>query len=485
MINEFYQKMYAGISECKGNAYIHYDEVYTYAELCESMLKMNSILSEYHNSRVVIFAEKCFLNYCAILSVIFSKNTWVPMNPNIPSARNLEMIKLADASLIITDRNLPESIKNYINSTKIRVITLKDMVSGNISFPYNLDEFNKDDFSMIYFTSGSTGIPKGVPITHENYITNIYNILNLIPIREGEVFADYHDLAFVISVPIIFPCIMRKGSIAPAVDKQDMFMPVKNIQKNHVSVLITVPSTMARIRQMNRTGLAGLQFNVIVLCGEPLHLDILQYCLEKTDTNNIYNFYGSTEVAPWTFFHRCEQSDLDRFKKYGYVPIGKPIDGNEIKIENEELLVSSAQITPGYLGGISKDKFPIIDNKRWYCTGDKVILDEDGYYICKGRLDSLVKIGGYRIELADTESHLRGLSEVEAAVCFVVGNDDRQFIVAVLHTKREVELKEVRAFLSERLPNYMIPRKVITLESPPLNKSGKIDRLAIRNLYDG
>lgn len=484
MVSKFYQQMYNGIRESSGNVYVHYDEVHSYPELHGVMLTMNVTMRRYQNVPVVIFAGKSFLNYCAILSVILSKNTWVPMNPDIPPGRNLEMLQLANPALILTDRALPAAIQDYVDKNGVVVERLSNLVGGNEQAPFDVEGFDKDAFSMIYFTSGSTGVPKGVPITHENYILNVQNILRIVPVQDGDVFADFHDLAFVISVPIIFPCIMKRGAIAPAIDKQDMFMPVKNIMENGVDVLITVPSTMARIRQLNREGLPGAAFNAIVLCGEPLHLDILAYCLEKLPVNNVYNFYGSTEVAPWTFYHRCNNDDPLRFAKYGYVPIGKPIEGNEIKILDEELLVSGPQITPGYLGGISADKFPVIDGKRWYCTGDKVFEDEDGFFVCKGRLDSLVKIGGYRIELSDTESHLRGLEGVEAAVCFVDGSDERQFIVAAVHTKRTIDLKEMRSFLEDRLPAYMVPRKLFLMNNPPLNKSGKIDRIAIRELYE-
>jgi D-alanine--poly(phosphoribitol) ligase subunit 1 len=386
--------------------------------------------------------------------------------------------------VILCDRDLGPELAVAAENAGCRIIRLDEILGGRDEVDLQVPEIRDDAVSMIYFTSGSTGEPKGVLLTHRNYIINVENILRLIDIDEGAVFADYHDLGFVISVPTLFPCVLREGALAPGLNPRDAMLPISHLVENEVSVLITVPSTIARIRKGNRNNVRFDKLKTLVSCGEPMHMDILAYAFEQMPAADIFNFYGSTEVAPWTFYHRCRPEDLHAFEAFGYIPIGKPIEGNEVKITDEdELWVSGPQVVPGYLNGENADRFPIDDNGlRWYRTGDKVVV-HDGTFICKGRLDSQIKIGGYRIELMDIESHLRVLDDVEGAVCFVEGENLEKIIVAVIVTSVEYALADVRSFLSERLPSYMLPRRVHCVRDVPLNKSGKVDRAGIRAAY--
>jgi acyl-coenzyme A synthetase/AMP-(fatty) acid ligase len=121
--------------------------------------------------------------------------------------------------------------------------------------------------------------------------------------------------------------------------------------------------------------------------------------------------------------------------------------------------------------------------KRWYHTGDKVLRHED-VYICKGRLDSQVKIAGHRVELLDVESHLRAMDGVENAVCFTRGRDSERHIVAILITQVDLGLLHVRTHLADKLPAYMLPRRVHCVSDAPTNRSGKLDRLALKGRFE-
>lgn len=483
MIQEFYEIFNAKIQKSKRLAYRHYNERRSYGELYEYMRRLNSLFSDRRGQRIAIYAEKSFFNYVSIFSIILSNNTWVPFNPNTPNKRNIEMLLLVQPEVLLTDRPLPDDLLTVVNIIGTEVLSLEEVMRAPMGTGFECSEFEKNDLAMIYFTSGSTGKPKGVPLTHENYIFNVRNILNIIDLKHGQVFADYHDLGFSISVPILFPCVLREGALAPAIHKKDIMLPARNLIENDVSVLITVPSTMARIRQMRQGGLQKHHLKLLMLCGEPLHLDILHYIFEKLKVDKVYDFYGSTETASWVFYHKCSTSDLSQFETFGVVPIGKPIIKNSVVLRDDgELWLSGPQITHGYLGDVGSDRFIELNGKRWYKTGDKVIV-HDGHYLCKGRLDSQVKIGGYRIEVMDIEAHLRNIEGVDSAICFVDGEGFKKSIVAAIQANREIGLAEIRNHLRERLPAHMIPRKSFVLKELPINKSGKIDRLAIRLNY--
>ena len=480
---QFYERMHGQITSGTDVFYRHYGDVKYYGDLAQNIFRLNSLLKDLEAARIAIFAEKGFENYCCIFATLLSGNIWVPMSPAIPDSRNAEMLRIAKPNLILTDRALPElmqSAADKIGSDVQSIGSWLNLVGGEtIGVPQVAD----DDLAIIYFTSGSTGAPKGVKITHQNYIINVENILRLVEIGVNEVFADYHDLGFVISVPVLFSCIMSGSALAPGISQNDQFLPIRNMNENSVTILITVPSTIARIRKGQRSADVMGGLNVLICCGEPMHIDILDYGFDGLAAKQIYNFYGSTEVAPWIFYHRCLPKDRTRFRGHGVVPVGNPIEGNEVRFtEEDELWVSGLQVTPGYLGREDVDRFQILDEKRWYRTGDKLIRYED-VYLCKGRLDSQVKIGGYRIELMEVESQLRKLDGVESSLCFITGEGVEKLIVAVLISQKNYDTITVRNHLKEWLPGYMLPRRVHCLTTSPLNKSGKIDRAGIIAKY--
>lgn len=483
MVNDFYTRMREIIRTSDVLFYRHDDDERSYRDLWESILRLNTVLCNHRNQRVAVYGDKGFPVYCCVFATLLSGNTWIPMDPATPDERNAAMVEQADPSVILTDRDLPEAMAASASGSGAEVVRIDALLSADEKTEIEPVDFDKDDLSMIYFTSGSTGVPKGVQITHENYVINVDNILRLIDFDPPEVFADYHDLGFVISVPILFPCVMTESAVSPAIQLVDQFMPANHMIRNKISVLITVPSTIARIRKLKRDDQSFDDLNVLISCGEPLHLDILEFSLTGMDANHVYNFYGSTEVAPWTFHHVCRASDLESYKSLGYTPIGNPIEGNKVRISKAgELQVSGAQVTPGYLGGVDDSHFRVEGDRRWYLTGDKVMV-QDGVYICKGRLDSQVKLHGHRVELMDVESQLRRLDGIESAICYTDGEDAAKMIVAVMITAKSYNLSEVRAFLEDKLPGYMLPRQVFCTADAPLNKSGKIDRARLRELY--
>ncbi|MEG3618607.1 AMP-binding protein [Magnetovibrio sp. PR-2] len=486
MVKDYYSKMLGVFKNSERDAFVRYDERHSYTEMYANMLKVNSLLSQFQNRRVVIYANKDFNTYCALFATVLSGNAWVPMNPTLPPNRVLEMMSQAEPEVILSDQDLPAELSDYASEKNVPVYRLEALIEEDDVADFNLDNIQADNDAIVYFTSGSTGMPKGVPLKHKNYIQTVENLLELLPFNQGEIFADYHDLGFVISVPILFPCVMTESAISPALNNMDLLMPGNHLAANNITVLITVPSTIASIRRLKPDGLPTVQFNIIVSCGEPMHIDILEYCLDKLNAHQVNNFYGSTEVSCWTFRHLCQAEDVERFAQFGVMPIGSLLPGTEMKIvENGELCVSGVQITSGYLNGVNPEAFSVEDGQTWFHTGDKAVPFED-VWICKGRLDSQVKISGYRIELSDTEAHLRAMDGVEAAVCVVAGEAEGKYIVGILHTKKTIDVSEVKSFLASRLPSYMHPKKVICKADMPLNKSGKIDRSGLKQaFFDG
>lgn len=472
----FYEKLHNIMKDSSATFYVYYGQEYSYRDCYRNMLKINSILPQAGEKRIVLYGSKNFETYCAIFSILLSGNTWIPLNSLQPPKRSLDMMKLAAPHLILADCSLPVSIMEYAKDNDIPVFQLQSIVKNENQREFELGNFHKDNTAYIMFTSGSTGIPKGVPMTHENYINFIANAMAILPFDKYEVFADYHDFAFDISIFYLFCCILTESAFAPILKEGERLWPIENIIKNKVTVWSSVPTVIARIKSLRPNQTIETSIKIMFLCGEPLRLDLLRYCYEMMGLENVYNFYGLTETGVENFYHECQPEDLVRFENKGFVAIGKSLKGNKIKISDEkELLLSGCQITPGYLGGVGQEKFEIINEERWFHTGDIVEKYQDVFF-CKGRLDFQVKLGGYRIELMDIEVYVRQFPGVEDAVCFIDENKDIKPLACAIETSIGLDLIKLRGHLKEHLPKYMVPSKFFLMPEFPRNKNGKIDR---------
>jgi acyl-CoA synthetase (AMP-forming)/AMP-acid ligase II len=447
------------------------------------MLKVNAALKGRRYEHVVLYASKRFPTYAAIFSIVLSNNTWVPLSPENPEARNLEILNQTNSTIVIYDEEPPGATLAYFKEKNVDMLSLDKIISSYEEEEFESNIFNKNDVAYIMFTSGSTGTPKGVPMTHENYINFVNNILTILPLDKGEVFSDFHDFTFDISVFCLFTCPFVQGAFSPIRDEKDKVIPINHIVENKITIWSSVPSVINRIKAFRPKDKIETSIKIMFLCGEPLKVDVLQYCFDNMNMNHVYNFYGLTETGVENFYHRCTREDLSRYVNYGIAPIGKPLPGNEIKvIANKELYISGCQITSGYLGGRSSEKFDVVDEVRWCKTGDIVEKYEDVYF-CKGRLDSQVKISGFRVELMDIEAHIAKQENVEQVVCFVKDHNGISLLVAAVKPEGKFDFRELQTKLNKELPSYMIPKEHLLLESFPLNNNGKVDRKRICQQY--
>lgn len=450
------------------------------------MRKFHAVLAERRQQQVVLYASKKFPSYAAIFSILLSENIWLPLSPENPHTRNIEILQQTNAAVLIHEGDrLDDSLAGYCAENEIKTLSIDTILAGDREKEFELSEFKKDDLAYIMFTSGSTGIPKGVPMTHENYINFVINALDLLPFREGEIFADFHDFSFDISIFYLFTFPMVQGAISPIMEQKDKVIPVNHIMENAVTVWASVPSVINRIKMLRPDDPVETSLRIMFLCGEPLKLDVLKYCFDNLALKNTYNFYGLTETGVENFYHPCMPEDLDKYKNYGMAPIGTPLPGNLVKITGEkELWIGGCQVTPGYLEDKSPDKFEIAENIRFCKTGD-IVEEYDGVYFCKGRMDSQVKLSGHRVELMDIEVHIAKQENIGQAVCFVDETENRSTLVAVIQPSGNIDFKKIQANLRQELPDYMVPKNHMILDTLPLNKNGKVDRKAVRDAYRG
>lgn len=484
-ISRYYSRLYGAIKGSDALAYRYYGERHSYKEMDEGMRRVNAVLGSRRKENIVTYTDKKFSSYCAIYGILLSGNTWVPISLEMPENRVIDILRLVNPGLVLKNVPLPSGVSEYLKAAGIEEIGLEETLKTAAAMDFAAFDFKKDDTAYIMFTSGSTGVPKGVPMTHANYVNFIDNCMEILPFKKRGVFSDYHDFAFDISIFYLFCCPLTESAFAPVMKETEKIMPLKYMQDNGITVWASVPSVISRIQALKPAETIKTDIEIMFLCGEPFSLKILDYCLKNMNVENVYDFYGLTETGVENFYHKCSRDDPKVFEPYGFVPIGRPLKGNEIRVTDEkELLLSGCQITPGYLGGVNTEKFEEIDGVCWFHSGD-VVEEHEGVYFCKGRLDSQVKLKGYRIELMDIEVHTKRFPGVEEAVCFIQEKGARKSLAAVIRPKKgaAVDMGELAAFLSKRLPHYMVPNAIYPREEIPVNRNGKIDRRRIKEIY--
>ena len=456
---------------------------WSYSQLLNATTRINGYLGEFQNQQIALYAGKSYEAYAGIYAILLSGNCWIPMEPATPPARSLEMLKLCQPAAILADAELPAELLNYARRENIPVKYLSELAADGIEREFEPTLIDEDHVAYIMFTSGSTGQPKGVPVSHRNYINFVENTMPLLPFHPGKVFADYHDFGFDLSIFYLFCCPLSGGTLAPAQSETDRILPLTHMRRNRVSVLISVPSLLTRLMAYLGERPAEYSVPVIVMAGEPFRLDQLEFCYRALGAQHVFNFYGLTETGVENFYHPCSPEDVQTFAEIGYVPIGQPLANNQVRLTAEgELLLSGVQLTSDYLGGVGTDKFFQDNGATWFRTGDRVVIEQNQYF-CKGRFDNQVKINGYRIELMDIEAHARRLPGVNDAVCFVEKAGAREFLTLALSGNHVPDLEAAATFLRPRLPTYMIPQRLVALDAMPLNSSGKIDRTGLRRQF--
>jgi acyl-coenzyme A synthetase/AMP-(fatty) acid ligase len=486
MTKEFYSRLYNTMRSSGAVAYRYSGERRSYKELHAGMLRVNAVLGGLRNENVAMYADKKFSAYSAIFGILLSGNTWVPLSLDMPESRLIDILKQVKPKYLLRNLQLPPGIAEHLKASGILEIDLEEVSVSEKTKDFTAFDFRKDDIAYIMFTSGSTGIPKGVPMTHENYVNFVYNCLDILPFGKHGVFSDYHDFAFDISIFYLFCCPLTEGAFAPVMKETEKILPLAYIQENEITVWSSVPSVISRIQALKPNDQLKTKIEIMFLCGEPFSLKVLDYCLNNMGVRNVYDFYGLTETGVENFYHKCSAEDLRVFEPYGYVPIGRPLKGNSIKVTQEkELLLGGCQITPGYLGAVNPEKFEVIDDIRWFHSGD-IVEEHEGVYFCKGRMDSQIKLKGYRIELMDIEIHMKRFKGIDEAVCFIKEKNGKKTLAAVVRPKKGIipDLTELSKFLSGQLPHYMIPGSVYIQDEIPVNRNSKIDRRRIKEAYD-
>ena len=425
---------------------------------------------------VVVLGHKEPELLIAYLGVIKSGRAYVPVDTAMPPQRIERIAAVSGAPLTLT----PEKVAEISGGTAPAP-------------PWRLET---DDHYYFMFTSGSTGEPKGVPITFGCLQSFLRWTLAEHPFAEGrEVFLNVVPYSFDVSLMDTYPALVTGGTVQ-SVTKADIANPKQLYPLLAASALTTWVSTPSFAQMclvepaFNQRMLPELKR--FLFCGETLAPEIASQLLERFPAAEVWNTYGPTEATVAATSVRITRAILDQ---YAMLPIGYPMLGGRVLVMDEarqevpagergEIIIAGPNVSPGYWQRpeLTEVAFFQLDGQRAYRTGDWGRY-RDGMLFFEGRMDNQIKLHGYRIELADVEANLRALTGVRDAVVLpVLGQGAVDSLAAfVILNERPVRTDfqlacDLKGQLIERLPAYMIPRRFSFLESFPMNTNGKADR---------
>lgn len=481
--------------------YWNYVELSDRAESVARLLRQTAPSSK----RCLLFGYRSVEAYVGLLGILRAGMAYVPLNPKFPPARNAAIIERSGGDVLLVDRQCQaawDDVRSLLKSP-LTVIRLDDedmALHGDalVLAPQGAES----DLAYILFTSGTTGEPKGVQISHASAGVYVKSIGRLFPstgpVRHTQLF----DLTFDLSVHDMFVCWASGGCLHVPRD-EDMLKPWEFIKQHEITHWFSVPSMagfMMQFRKLAPNAYPGLEMSMF--CGEALPYSVAEAWRQAAPNGRLVNLYGPTEATvSFTHFEFEPSADLSRLSA---VPIGHFLPGQETVIVNEqleqlppgkagELLLGGSQLSEGYISSQATDHQKFFhrnyagkESGRWYRTGDLVLKSDSFGLLFRGRLDTQIKLRGYRIELQEVEHVISLLSCT--AICAVIPwpvdtNNAPLGLVAFVQGEQVPEHdKEILQVCRTQLPEYACPERIVRLAKFPLNSNGKIDRSQLRVL---
>ena len=424
----------------------------------------------------------------ALLAILKAGKCCVPLDINFPAERNKTHLEDSDSVLLIA---------NNITFNKAQELTSSDNIINLDEIPGNLPDHNlnkkisADCRSFIYYTSGSSGKPKGVIYTHNSLINSISSC----PFSRDDIILNVFSCSYGISHIPVFGALLKKANVSYFDLKNHSLSELKAyFLQMKVSICIIVTSVFRQVLDSITENESAMfkDLRKLITTGDPLYRnDVIKTISIIGSTIRIMNMYGSTEITAVTY---CEVND-DLLHSDSIIPVGIPAENVEITIYGEngsicgdyeigKLHITGPMVATGYWKNPELSGQFINDRsdktKRTFITNDLGFRRKDGCIVLSGRDDTVVKVRGNTVDLSEIEKHIMENDTIREAFVFQKEFNSRDYLIAYYTTKFEtyqVEFK-IRKYLEENLPDFMLPDFYICLKNLPNTESGKIKRKA-------
>lgn len=497
-------------------------QAYSYAELYSLAAPVAATLQKQIDPQerlVATFAGRSVHAFTALAAILMSGRGYVPLHPDFPADKTHKMLVSSGCETIIVESGLVDQFLSIVGDAASnyllivpdlidqprpdelrpgqKLISASELVESSEWRPVTtLDQ----DLAYLLFTSGSTGDPKGVPITQGNVSAFLGNIESLFQFSSQDRFSQMFELVFDLSVFDIFVA-WNAGACICCPSAKEMLALKRYIVDANISVWFSVPSVahlMQRRRPLGIEAFPSLRFSLF--CGEALPVDLAAQWRSAAPHSALANLYGPTELTVACTAYICEPGANLVEQENGLVPIGEPFENLQIRIVSEndedvepgssgELVVAGAQCFQGYLNAPDKTRAALLNHDGtgavYYRTGDIVRVDSNNHNLhFLGRTDGQIQVRGVRVELSEIESVLRSAIQGFRVVALGWPRDAELVETTIGFVECEqLDASAVVAKMREELPHVLVPSRLIPVGEFPLNSNGKIDRNALLARY--
>ncbi|MBD2202784.1 amino acid adenylation domain-containing protein [Calothrix sp. FACHB-1219] len=476
------------------NQYLTYDELNQRANQLANYLQNLGVKPEVV---VGICLERSLEMVVGLLGILKAGGAYLPIDSAYPQERINFMLADGQISILLTQEQLLAKL-NLQNHAQMICLDRDWEIIAQQSIDNPVSGTIADNLAYIIYTSGSTGKPKGVMINHRAICNHMLWMQTTFAFQETDIVIQKTPFSFDASIWEFYAPLLVGGKliIAKPGGHQDVSYLLEVINQQQVTIVQLVPSLLQML--LEQEGIEKCNSLKHIFCGgETLSLVLQKKLLSRLNVN-LYNLYGPTEACIDATFWTC-QAEINQKN----VPIGRAIHNTKTYILDSnlqpvpigipgELHIGGAGLARGYFNRpeLTADKFianPFnsVKSERLYKTGDLVRYLPDGNIEFLGRIDNQVKIRGFRIELGEIEEILNQHTDVVNAV--LITNVDAvgsQNLVAYIvpATEQLTSVNQLRTFLKEKLPDYMVPANFVIIDSLPLTPNGKVDRKALASL---
>ncbi|HKV08755.1 MAG TPA: amino acid adenylation domain-containing protein, partial [Thermoanaerobaculia bacterium] len=442
-------------------------------------------------SRVGLCVGRSLETVVGVLGILKAGGAYVPLDPRYPASRLAYIAEDSGLDVLVTTGDLRELVPGSDRAT----VLLESLGAGSAEEPES--GAGPDNLAYVIYTSGSTGKPKGSLITHANVARLFAATEGWFDFDDRDVWSLFHSYAFDFSVWELWGALLYGGRlvVVPYWVSRSPEAFHELLVKEGVTVLNQTPSAFRQLAQVDEQSSESLSLRYVVFGGEALELSSLGpwFARHGDERPLLVNMYGITETTVHVTYREVRREDLST---PGPSPIGVAIPdlavhlrdrhGNRVPVGVPgEMQVSGAGLARGYLGRpeLTAERF-VPDpfggsGERLYRSGDLARRLSNGELEYLGRIDHQVKIRGFRIELGEIEAVLGSHPSVREAVVLPWGEPDRRLVGYVVPRESGIDIAELRGFLKDRLPDYMVPSALVEIASVPLTAHGKVDRRAL------
>lgn len=443
---------------------------------------------------IPIFADRSINTIIAIIGVLKTGAAYIPFETTSINAEIHNKLNSINCQLIIVT-----SQDTHLDLQKYKSISVDRIKTYNQNLDIHL-KMNQEDIIYMIFTSGSTGTPKGVEVSYENVNHYVVSIQKQLEIIKPLNYAYLNTFEADLGNTSLFLSLLTKGTlhIIDNYTKRDPKSFLNYLVQNKIDFIKITPSYCKALFSTCSKSFNISLLKFLVLGGEKLHTDFVQSIFSYNLTEIIVNHYGPTETTIGVSLYVIKNLDLIPSGSK-YIPIGYPIGNTDLLLINNkgditedtgELIIGGPQVSRGYYKNhrLTNKYFinlPGTKYLRYYHTGDICSKNSLGYLEFLGRNDNMVKIKGYRVEPTAVESVLTKHNKIKFATVISIENENGIHLLAGISLKEvsnhSKDLSQIKVFLSQQLPEYMVPKYFVVLNEIPLTKNGKIDKEQIKN----